>query len=217
MQTIQFSFKKSIWLLLLVVAAFLFLSISSCNENNEKPPKGSCISLSKSKIEKAWGDYIKQGKIDYLSFITFYNPLNHEINVSVQAFKKIDEKHYQPIGPFVKLLSESGCADLLPKVRVGENIATPIDLEILIDSVHLKDFAYLALTPYSKEGNLAYNTKVIDKNYKVLSATGGTLPCPPCVNCRPACAADCTPPCSQKELDSLNNTSRVIRDSVNGK
>jgi len=199
-----------------VVAAFSFLSISSCKE---KPPKGSCISLSKSKIEKAWGDYIRRGEIDYLSFITFYNPLNHEINVSVQAFKKIDKTSYQQIGPFVKLLSESGCADLLPKVKVGENIATLDDLEMLKEPGVLKDFAYLALKPYSDSGgHLTYTSRLVDKKDKVLLASfGGTLPCPPCVNCRPPCAADCTPPCTQKELDSLNNTSRVIRDSVNGK
>jgi len=208
MQTNQFSSKKSIWLVLLVVSAFSFLAISSCKE--EKPPKGSCISLSKSKIEKAWGDYIRQGKIDYLSFITFYNPINHEINVSVQAF----DSSYKPIGPFVKLLSESDCADSLPKLRVGENIATLADLEILIDSVHLKDFAYLALTPYSKEGNLAYKTRVVDKNEKVLSATGGTLPCPPCINCRPPCPADCTPVCADTVIDNTNSFNSLIRDTI---
>src|SRR5450432_3007237 len=112
MQTSQFSFKKCIGLLALGAAVFLFLPISSC-----KAPKGACIALTKSKINKAWGKpgYLKD--IDYLTFITSYNPIKHEISVGVQAFKK----DYTSIGSFVKLSTGDGWKDTLPSLSVGRN------------------------------------------------------------------------------------------------
>jgi hypothetical protein len=202
--------KKFLGLFLFIVATAFVLSLPSCKET--KPPKGLCISLSRSKIDKAWSGYIKNGEIDYLTFITFYNSITHEMTVSVQAFKK----NHNPIGPFVKLYTEEGCADLLPKVAVGENTASLSELNILSENgKEFKDFGYLVLTPYSYSGYLAFKTKVVDKNTSLLGLMSETLPCPPCINCRPPCPALCSPPCTPEQLDSIQGLGSTIDTNLN--
>jgi hypothetical protein len=210
MQQNQRQSKRAFWIILILLSVFSVFSISSCEK---KPPKGLCISLSKSKIDKAWSSYIKNGEIDYLTFITFYNSITHEMIVSVQAFKK----NHNPIGPSVKLYTEEGCADLLPKVAVGENTASLKELDILSENgKEFKDFGYLVLTPYSYEGYLAFKTRVVDKNNKALSITlESTLPCPPCINCRPPCPTLCSPPCTPEQLDSIQRLDTGLNSNLN--
>lgn len=182
MQTDQFPFKKSIWLLLLPV--FSFLIITSCKE---KAPDGTCISLSKSKIKKAWVTPGHMNSISYFKLITFYNPINNDIKVSAQAYTSA----YQPIGDLVKLTTGKKC-DTLPALLVGVNFIYKDSMNIIDSSGNLKDFEYIQFTPgvyyYQCDSTrkiriLNFGTKVM-KDATTVNALS-TLPCPPCINCKP--------------------------------
>ena len=120
MQTNQTLFKKNIWVLSLVIAIFSLLNISSCNAKDESV-KGQCITLSRSKIIKSWVNDGYMEDIDYLKFITYYNSINHEFQVYVQAYKKVSKVEYQPIGPLVKLNTGGSCPSDLPPMMVSDN------------------------------------------------------------------------------------------------
>ncbi|MFZ1263256.1 MAG: hypothetical protein WAT34_07060, partial [Chitinophagaceae bacterium] len=136
MQKNRFPVNKRIWLLPLIVAVFSLFGISSCKE---KAPKGSCIALTKSQIIKAWEKSGHLKNIDYLTFITCYNPISHEIHTGVQAYNKL----YQPIGSYVNLTTGDAWNDTLPPVAVGKNNLDFVELDILDKTGNLKDFAYI--------------------------------------------------------------------------
>ena len=196
MQTSQFLFKRNIWLMPLAISVFSLFSLSSCKE---KAPKGSCVALTRSKINKEWvkPGYIKD--INYMTFITCYNPIKHEISVGVQAY----DKDYKAVGEYFMLATGDAWKDDLPPLAVGKNNIELADLNIL-ESGKLKDFAFVNLVPYGQNGYLWYNTTVVDKELKSLNIKPLTAyPCPPCVNCKPPCPINCDPPCSKEDSANL--------------
>ena len=190
MQRSKFSFKKSIELSLsVVIAVALLLNISSCK--GKKADFGpSCIILENTTINNAWvtPGYTSPGSsniIDYLKFITAYNPITGDFKVSVQAFKGDNSK----IGGLVKLNTGVGCPVTLPPVSVGENIIDLSTLDILETNGTLKNFDYIKLTPkvyvYEHENYLTFAIEVVTGG--VGAERPSPLPCPPCDYCKPPC------------------------------
>ena len=219
MRTIHLFSKKSIWLLLFcVIAAFTMVNISSCNGNG---PKGTCLSLSKSKIKKSWNPEYKNrndsNRPKYLKFFTTYDPIKRTFRVSAMAYKGPLGK-YQPIGSYIKLSNGNSCPTDLPTVAVGENTIDIDDLYILDSNGKLRDFAYISLKPYADTttGFLRYKIDVVDKNRVTILELEppSTNPCPPCINCIPPCPTNCKPICEVKYEDSLK-TNTPIADTAN--
>lgn len=178
------------------------LTLSSCDE---KAPNGSTIAMTKSMINKKWVNPGIVKDIEYITFVTFYNPLTHKINVSAQAFSK----DYKEVGSILKLTTGDAWNDTLPPVAVGINNIYFNKLDILNGEGGLKDFSYVNLTPYADGGYLYFDTKVIAKDGKSQTVSILTAyPCPPCLNCIPSCPPRCSPPCptpfdSTKTKDSI--------------
>jgi len=194
MQINQLFTKKSSWLLPLVIAVCSMLIISSCGKQEEKAPDGTCITLSRAKINNAWGKPGHLKDISYLTFITSYNPVNHKFEVSVQAYKA----DYSAIGDLVKLAVGKSCPTNLPPILIGVNNQDFLALNIVDTTTtpwKLKDFTYIDFTPVvDKLSCGTYNLNLL--KYKTSVEGGGegipkidiiTLPCPPCINCRPVC------------------------------
>jgi hypothetical protein len=227
MQTSQFSFKKSIWLMPLAIIVFFLLGISACNgkkdkKNEKENLSPSCMTLTRDQINKYWvPTYTNPSNPEknLISILKFYSAYNHEsgsFTVNVQAFNKFNTS----LGDPIDLSPGVACGVKLPSLVQGRS--NDIDLSALnilkADGTLVDNFDQIILTPGFVEINgfdfLKYDLAIV---------IGGTstpgpppLPCPPCVNCKPACPEDCQPPCSpddsirlgilpyNKSKDSLN-------------
>lgn len=200
MQTIQFSFKKSYWgSVVFLLPLTLLLIFSSCKGKKESfaGMDVSCAVLLQQKMKDAWETpgYFKS--IDYFTFYSSYNRGTGNFSVGVQAFKK----DYSKIGGYIDLTTGTGCNVNLPNgVAIGENNISLTNLNILKADGTLQDFDYMKLIPKVCPENDAFMCFDVDL---VTGGVGGemrvTLPCPPCIYCKPPCVT------MERTTDSLMN------------
>ncbi|MGQ0737590.1 MAG: hypothetical protein ACT4OJ_00885 [Bacteroidota bacterium] len=194
----DFPFKKSIWLLPLVIAVCTLLGVTSCKDE-KKPalvlPKvkltginATCVELSKAQIESEWISTGQAGSISYIGFYTSYNWLTGgDFTVHALAFDINNNR----IGNSILLTTGTSCNVMLPPLSIGENIINMSELDILDGQGQLKDFEKILLTPRKfvpvdpviTGEYLQYEMNVISKGGPGPNRFG--LPCPPCQYCKP--------------------------------
>jgi hypothetical protein len=225
MQTSQFSFKKSIWLLPLAITVFSLLGISSCNGKNDNTGKKdnlgpSCMTLTKDQINKNWVPTYtnptnpEKNIISILKFYSTYDQGSGGFSVHVQAFNKSNS----PLGNSIDLSSGVACGINLPPLVQGRS--NDIELSALNilkpDGTLVDNFDKIILTPeidvISGFDFLQYDVAVIVGDSRTAGPT--LLPCPPCVNCKPPCPADCQPACTKDDSIRLHIAPyNIVNDS----
>lgn len=225
MQSIQFPFKKSIWLLLPVaITIFSLLIILSCNEGKNKETETkdldlSCLTLTKTQINFNWvgeftdpRNYPTENMIYALKFYTSINPKGG-LNIRVQAFNKKN----LPLGESIDLKSEDECLiDLHPFVMGMSNDIEISKLKIFKeDNGKLVDnFDEIILRPgvYEKNGYNFLQYEILVKAGTEPESKGTILPCPPCETCIPECPEYCIPKCVK--IDTLKKSVINIIDTT---
>ncbi len=210
MQTGQSLIKNRIWMQLLPVAIAVvsLLTISSCKEKKEKKKalvtSPSCMMLTKTDINQ-WvtngytdTSAANKNRIIWLRFITSWKGAGTEFDVKVEGLRDDKDRNSIVSGSETKLTSGSSCIISLPAaIGLSSNSCKLSDLNILEPNGTLKsNFDYLLLTPEANPTDPNYMSFKMTVFYTAGSTPeGGTLPCPPCINCKYPCPDDCPLPC----------------------
>jgi hypothetical protein len=150
----------------------------------------ACVTLTSTQVKEAWVDpgYTNPASDNLVSYIDFQATLDEatgKLTVNAQGFKADNTA----VGSLINLNTGTNCPTNLPAVEVGKNLVDMSKLNILEPDGKLKTFSYIQLTPtvYEDGGKkyLSFSIEVVEE--------GGTtqrppsLPCPPCIYCRPPC------------------------------
>ncbi len=219
----NFSIQRS-WLIMPIVAVAMVV-LFSCNETKKgKDAKLTtttpCFSLTKEQIKTAWidpghtGNLNPKDNIKFIQFMSTQNPDN-SIDVSVQGLKEDGT----PIGDPIRLEKEAGCRPDFPKVTVKKNFAELSVWKILKDPTTFSDkFVKVGFMPdifTAEGGEQVLQFKVTSYSTDTEDDFPSLLPCPPCINCRPPCPANCTPACTTKDSMDIGTFNGIkVRDSA---
>jgi hypothetical protein len=216
MQKDQFSFNKSIGLLMILVAAFSMVIISSCKDKISKVP--TCVKLTKAQIQK-WVDkgYTDTTKPNYMSSLRFKTayafpgtPFGVFV-IGVRKDGKVIEESLTKLTPVDTCKKDH--VELSDYIFTGMIPVDLVDLKILQgDGKKVTDsLENVVLQPYDwSDPNthfnfLAYHFSIFKKGGVVIKPEVTTtmalkigLPCPPCPNCPNPCPppAGCVSPCT---------------------
>lgn len=181
-----------------ILLGLFIISLYSCVGKSDKQPAAafgppSCMKLTAKEIQTHWVDKgftdpASADLIHYIQIYTAYLGPGSDFKVSVLGLRK----DYTPVtGSEFDLGPDASCLVTFPAdVAIGSNSTVLSSLNILEADGKLKptfdklqltpqkdpkhpDFMNFALMVYSAEGTAA--------------PSEGTLPCPPCYNCRPPC------------------------------
>ncbi len=211
MKKIIFSFKKDLTFYFILFSFLLIAFFPSC-KNEEKPKEiaGVCAVLLNDDIQKNWvdKDFTKpnsNNQITTLDVIAFYNSISSEFTIYIQGVTKNGD--IVP-GSEIKILEGTSCSPIRSASIPQHNYYKIADLDILEKDGKLKSFNYISFTPslYASEKYLMNFELSVVLNDRTSSMKGGTLPCPPCINCEPSCATWCTPPCPNIDSTITDST-----------
>jgi hypothetical protein len=173
----------------ITLISFIFLSCNT-KKTSTGDVETSCVTLSSDQIQEAWVDpgYTNPGSDNLVSYVDFQATLDQasgKLSVNAQGYKADNTA----IGSLITLSIGSNCPTDLPPVQVGKNTIDMSKLNILEADGKLRNFNYVKLTPkvYEEAGNkyLSFSIEVVDDG--VSSERPSSLPCPPCIYCRPPC------------------------------
>jgi hypothetical protein len=184
-------------LLVFFLSGGLLFGMLSCKDPKNTPIAAgpSCVTVSNTKIKNAWvtSGYTTPGNRDYivwLKFLTSYGGPGTDFVVRVRGLRA---DYSEVSGSDILLSPGTDCLVTLPNdIAIGYNSIKLEDLGILQNDGSLKtDFNYLKLTPQRFPENPYFMNYSLDAVFGGSTSAGkSTLPCPPCVYCRPPCPPD---------------------------
>jgi len=170
----------------------------------------SCIVLTKSKLTSNWvSRYTRPtNPIDEkIKVIKLFSVENGKGGYDVTA-RAFNEKDGQ-IGKDIKLTEGLACEFDLPSLVKGKSNDIYLDsLQIIkADGSLIENFEKIILTPmiyeYSGFQFLQYQVQIEIGDR--INMSRNALPCPPCINCKPPCPANCTPLCEPVDSFKIKN------------
>jgi hypothetical protein len=221
MQEGQSTFKKSIGLLTLIVAAFSMVIISSCNDKSSNDPV--CVKFTKAQIQK----WIDKGYINRLDlnpmvsvrFTTAYAGPGTVFRVYITGVRKdgsIIKESLTELTPVDSCTKDH--IKLSEFIFIGTNPADLSQLGILDKDGKIVDgLEYLQMTPFdytdpkTKYDFLAYENSIKKGDgttmMRPLIHSDQILPCPPCPNCPPS---SCPKPPTCENCGASLDTAKAI-------
>lgn len=151
----------------------------------------TCITLTKSQIEKEWTPAFtdpgneEKDKIKVIKFFTDVSSSGQSFTVTAQAYNVDD----YPLGKLITLGSGENCGKTLPPYLRGisnQYVFSELNITNTSDG-ELKDgFKQLILDPYTYLDGVNYFLafKIYVDDGSIPRAMGNSLPCPPCINCK---------------------------------
>ncbi len=218
MQTSHLSFKKSIWLLPLAIAAFSLVIILSwsCGKKAKSP---TCVKLTKAQIQKwvnkGYTDSTKPNYMASMQFKTAYAFPGSVFRVFVIGARKDGSLINESLTELTPVdTCNKSHIKLSTYIFTGLNPADFYQLKILKSNGKIIDsLKYLQLEPFTFTDPtthfdiLAYNNSVVKEGGIILKYTAKgdqVLPCPPCAYCKDPCPppTGCVAPCNPIKIDT---------------
>jgi len=211
----------------LIIFNLLLISFYSCKDKkdngSENNLSASCIILTNSKLSKNWiPRYTKPTNPDdeKIKVIKLFSVENGKggYDVTARAYNAKDNQ----IGKEIKLTEGIACEfDLPPLVKGKSNDLDLNDLKIINeDGSLIENFEKIILTPmvykYGEFQFLQYQVQIEIGDR--INEGRSSLPCPPCINCKPPCPDNCTPQCEPVDsVKKINGDFGVNPDSAASK
>lgn len=186
----------------ITISCFILLTfLPSCKEQEKAKAdftgRPTCMKLTKAQLQD-WvrDEYTKPGNPDYIETLILYTGFpgpGSDFQLNVRGLKKDDT---EVPGSRLDLDSTNdNCTPKLPAYySIGSNSIARSELGIFDATGKLeKNFSYLQLRPNvftdtaTKTNFLIYDITVVNSDGSTRPLAKGTLPCPPCVYCRPPC------------------------------
>lgn len=186
---------RHVWLWpLLILSAAGFLWISSCTSGTTKATitGPSCVTLTSKQINDMWvtPGYTKPGntnQVTWLKIYTGYSGPGTNFSANVNGMKSDNS---QAPDSKIDMAAGTGCTVTLPAdLAIGSNTIDLAALDILEkDGTLKKTLDYVKFTPQPFPANKTFLNYTVEVVYTTGAvAKGETLPCPPCIYCRPPC------------------------------
>jgi hypothetical protein len=178
--------------LLAIGAAFLFVLNSCINDDPKVTSTGpTCVTLTAKQINDIWvtPGYTKPGSTNQITWLQIYTSYagsgtNFEANVHGMKADNTETPDSK-----IDMAAGTSCTVSLPNLAYSSNIIDVSKLDIFeADGTVKKGLSYVKFTPRvfsSDKTFLSYNAEVVYSSGA--QAKGETLPCPPCIYCRPPC------------------------------
>jgi hypothetical protein len=195
MQPKQFFAFQRVGLPPLIVLVISCLGIlASCVDPKTKATitGPTCVTLTKDQIQKGWIDpgYTKPGATDKITWLKLYTSYGGpETNFSANVHG-METDNTEPAGSKLDLNTGTDCNVKLPDdLAIGSNSIDISTLDIFnADGTVKKELEYVKFTPQLFPSNRTFMNYAVEVVYTTgAQQKGGTLPCPPCIYCRPPC------------------------------
>jgi hypothetical protein len=152
----------------------------------------TCVTLTKDQIQKGWVDpgYTKPGatdKITWLKLYTSYGGPGTNFSANVHG---MESDNTEPAGSKLDLNTGTGCTVSFPAdMAIGSNSIDISTLDIFnADGSVKKELEYVKFTPQAFPSDKMFLNYTVEVVYTTgTQQKGGSLPCPPCIYCRPPC------------------------------
>lgn len=195
MQKRKHPYSHYLWLLPVFIITIMYLFVtSSCSDSRSKSMTTgpTCVTLTAKQINDMWvtPGYTRSGsanQVTWLKLYTSYGGPGSNFAVNINGMKT---DLSQAPDSKIDMAAGTGCDVTLPAdIAIGSNSIDVSALDIFeADGSLKKNINYVKFTPQAFAENKSFMNYTVEVIYSTGSqAKGITLPCPPCVYCRPPC------------------------------